>query len=84
MGQDAFFKRIQNFVTEQTCRTCSGHRLKKQYLSVLVAGKNIGELTSLSVEDSRKFFDTLTFSKEEEEIVFSIMKNITERLEFLS
>ncbi len=36
MGNDAFFKRIQMFATEQTCRSCDGHRLKKEYLSVLV------------------------------------------------
>ena len=84
MGNDAFFKRIANFVTEQVCRSCGWHRLKKEFLSVLVWGKNIGELTDLCVEDSRKFFDSLTFTKEESEIVGSIMKNITERLEFLS
>ena len=53
-------------------------------ISVLVWGKNIGELTELSVEDSRIFFDTLTFTSEEKQIVVAIMKNITERLEFLS
>ena len=84
VGNDAFFKRISNFATEQICRSCGGHRLKKEYLSVLVWGKNIGELTSLSVEDSRKFFEKLVFTKEEQEVVYGIMKNITERLEFLS
>lgn len=84
MANDTFLKRIQNFATEQVCRSCVWHRLKKEYLSVLVWGKNIGELTSLSVEESRKFFDTLIFTTEEKQIVSSIMKNITERLEFLS
>lgn len=84
MGNDAFLKRIANFATEQICRTCGWHRLKKEYLSVLVWGKNIGELTSLSVENSRLFFTDLVFTKEEKEITFSIMKNINERLEFLS
>ncbi len=84
MGNDAFMKRIAQFATERICRNCSGHRLKKEYLSVLVWGKNIGELTELSVEDSRIFFDTLSFTSEEKQIVVAIMKNITERLEFLS
>ncbi len=84
MGNDAFFKRILNFATEQVCRSCSGHRLKREFLSVLVWGKNIGELTSLSVEESRKFFDGLAFTTEEKQIVGAIMKNITERLEFLA
>jgi excinuclease ABC subunit A len=84
MGKDAFFKRIQTFATEQICRSCLWHRLKKEYLSVLVWGKNIGEVTDLSVEDSRIFFDSLSFTREEKEITWAIMKNITERLEFLS
>ncbi|MDD2694139.1 MAG: excinuclease ABC subunit UvrA [Candidatus Gracilibacteria bacterium] len=84
LANDAFFKRISQFATEQICRTCGGFRLKKEYLSVLVGGKNIGELTSLSVEQSRTFFDTLSFTKEEKQIVEGILKNITERLEFLS
>ncbi len=84
MWNDAFLKRIQNFATEQVCRSCVWHRLKKEYLSVLVWGKNIGEVTNLSVEESKTFFDTLIFTKEESQIVASIMKNITERLEFLS
>lgn len=36
MSNDAFFKRISTFATEQVCRTCVGHRLKKEYLSVLI------------------------------------------------
>ncbi len=33
MGNDTFLKRILNFATEQVCRTCGGHRLKKDYLN---------------------------------------------------
>lgn len=36
MGNDAFMKRIAQFATERVCRSCDGHRLKKEYLSVLV------------------------------------------------
>ena len=84
MSKDTFFKRISTFATEQICRSCSGHRLKKEYLSVLVWGKNIGEITSLSVDLSRLFFEELSFTREETQIVEGILKNITERLEFLS
>ncbi len=84
MGTDTFFKRISTFATEQVCRTCHGHRLKAEYLWVRVGEKNIGELTSLSVEQSRLFFSELVFSSEEKVIVESILKNIVERLEFLA
>ena len=84
ISNDAFFKRISTFATEQVCRTCKGHRLKKEYLSVLIGSKNIGELTSMSVEESIQFFSQLNFTSEERKIVEWIFKNITERLEFLS
>ncbi len=62
-------KRISPFATQRMCRVCNGHRLKKEYLAVLVGGKNIGELTEFSVEDSRIFFDKISFSSEEKQIV---------------
>ena len=83
MGNDTYFKRIMQFATEQVCRTCHGHRLQEKFLAVRIQGKNIGELASLSVEDSLKFFATLELSKSHEHIAAPILKNITERLEFL-
>jgi excinuclease ABC subunit A len=84
MGNDTFFKRIAMFATEQVCRTCNGYRLKPQYLSVRIHGKNIGELVSMSVEESIHFFARLPLSKEHDHIAKPILKNIRERLEFLA
>jgi excinuclease ABC subunit A len=84
MGNDTFFKRIAMFATEQVCRTCNGYRLKPQYLSVRIHGKNIGELVSMSVEESIHFFTRLPLSKEHDHIAKPILKNIRERLEFLA
>jgi excinuclease ABC subunit A len=81
---DTFFKRISSFATEQVCRSCDGFRLKKSFLSVKIHWKNIGELSWLSVEQSLDFFSHLVLSKTEEHIAKPILKNIVERLEFLS
>lgn len=81
---DAYFKRIANFATEQMCRECHGYRLKQEYLSVYLYGKNIGELSSLSVTESIEFFSQITLSKEHAHIAQPVLKNIRERLEFLS
>ena len=83
-AHDAYFKRIANFATEQVCRSCSGYRLQRPYLSIRISGKNIGELTMKSVEDSLWFFAQLSLTKSEEHIAKPILKNIVERLEFLS
>ncbi|NRH20588.1 excinuclease ABC subunit UvrA [Candidatus Gracilibacteria bacterium] len=83
-AHDAYFKRIANFATEQVCRTCEGYRLQKAYLSIKIGDKNIGELASFSVEKSLNFFKNIVLSKTEEHISKPILKNIIERLEFLS
>ncbi len=83
-AHDAYFKRIANFATEQICRSCEGYRLQKPYLSIRISGKNIGELSMKSVEDSLGFFSSLSLTKSEEHIAKPILKNIVERLEFLS
>ena len=83
-ASDAFFKRISSFATEQICRSCGGYRLQKPYLNVKISGKNIGEVASMSVEDSLVFFSSLKLSKSEEHVSKPVLKNIVERLEFLS
>ena len=81
---DAYMKRIANFATEKVCRSCNGYRLQKPFLSIRINGKNIGELASMSVEDSRIFFHELVLNSSEKHIAAPILKNITERLEFLA
>lgn len=83
-NNDAYFKRIMNFATEQTCRSCGGFRLKPEYLSIKIHGKNIGELSSMSVRESILFFENLVLTHEQNIIVKPILKNIKERLEFLA
>lgn len=81
---DAFMKRISQYVTEIECEVCHGHRLRQSSLHVFVGGMNIGELANLSVLSALEFFKTLEFSISEKIITKSILKNITDRLEFLS
>jgi excinuclease ABC subunit A len=76
-------KRIEKFATEEICRTCNGGRIKKEYLAVRISGKNIAELTRMSVRESLSFFDVLRLSKEEEKISGLVLKNIRDRLQFL-
>ncbi|MBX9808890.1 excinuclease ABC subunit UvrA [Candidatus Gracilibacteria bacterium] len=83
-ANDAYFKRIASFATEQICRSCNGYRLQKPFLNVKISDKSIGEVASLSVEDALHFFSNLSLSKSEEHIIKPIFKNIVERLEFLS
>jgi len=57
-------KEIEDYMREKKCSLCDGKRLKEDVLAVKIFGKNISEMTCLSVEESLKFFGEL-FSKTE-------------------
>ena len=68
---------------ELPCPNCGGSRLKPSVLSVLIDGKNIFEVTNLSIRDLRNFIDGLTLTKEQAEISEILVKEILSRLDFL-
>jgi excinuclease ABC subunit A len=67
----------------QVCNVCNGGRLKKESLAVLIDGKNISEVTNLSIEKTRNFCSNLKFKGNAEIISKQILKEINERLAFL-
>ncbi|NMD41102.1 MAG: excinuclease ABC subunit UvrA [Deltaproteobacteria bacterium] len=75
---------ISRFLNTITCPMCSGARLKKELLHVTIGSKNIFELTTLSVDDLMVFFDGLRFDRKAEEIASRLVKEIMDRLGFLS
>ena len=74
---------IEGYMTELECPKCKGSRLDDSVLSVLVGGKNIFEVTLLSIKDLHKFITNLKLTKEQEEIARLIIKEIDSRLSFL-
>ena len=74
---------IEGFMTELPCNSCHGSRLSDEVLSVKVGGKNIYEVTCLSIKDLYQFVISLKLSKSETEIANLILKEIKSRLEFL-
>ena len=74
---------IERYMTELPCPYCHESRLKEEALSVRVGGKNIYEVTQLSIRDLIDFFDNLKLNNEQKEISFLIIKEIKERLNFL-
>ncbi|MCH5160963.1 MAG: excinuclease ABC subunit UvrA [Clostridiales bacterium] len=75
--------RISRFTNSQPCPDCGGKRLKKEALSVKVAGKNIDELCSLPVKRLREFFSALELSQSKAIIAERVLKEIRARLDFL-
>tara|TARA_B100001250_G_scaffold341748_1_gene309839 strand:- start:4228 stop:7053 length:2826 start_codon:yes stop_codon:yes gene_type:complete len=74
---------IEQFMSLRPCSTCKGMRLKKESLSILIKGNNIGELSSMSISDINVFFKDIKLSKTEMKIADQILKEISQRLSFL-
>jgi excinuclease ABC subunit A len=76
-------ERIQEYMSFRPCPACRGARLKPEVLAVRVGGRNIYELTRLSVTAALAFLSGLELSATEELIAARIIKEIRERLSFL-
>jgi excinuclease ABC subunit A len=74
---------LEKFMSQKPCEECGGKRLKPEALGVTVGDKNIWELSSFSVTDSLKFFDSVKFNKNEKKISYQILKEINARLGFM-
>ena len=68
---------------EVVCRGCRGDRLRPEALSVRFQGRNIAELTALSVEEAERFVCALDLGRREEQIARDIRGELVSRLHFL-
>lgn len=75
---------IEEYMYESPCPACKGARLNPISLAVKVGNKNIYEVTQLSVVKSLEFFDKLDLSPMNRIIGGQIIKEIRDRLQFLS
>lgn len=82
-SSEAIRQWAEGFMTITKCKTCGGGRLKEDSLWVKVAGKNIHEITLMSLKLCRDFFDTLDLGERKMIIARQIIKEIKARLDFL-
>ncbi len=75
---------IEDYMYESPCPACNGARLNPVSLAVKIDNKNIYEVSQLSVVKSLKFFDELNLSTMNKIIGSQIIKEIKDRLQFLS
>ncbi|MEF2590855.1 MAG: excinuclease ABC subunit UvrA [Blautia obeum] len=83
-GSDAMKQEYESFMRITPCKTCKGQRLKKESLAVTVGNRNIYEVTSLSIENLKKFMSELRLTEQQELIGKQILKEIRARVGFLS
>ena len=75
---------LERYMIETECDTCHGARLNEDVLQVKVGKKNIFEVTEMSIKDLIPFFNNLKLTKEKQEIATLLLKEIIDRLDFLS
>ena len=80
---DAMREDYENYMTITPCPACHGARLRPEVLSVKVGGKNIAEVTALTIRECDEFFSGLSLSEREAKIAAQILKEIHARLGFL-
>ena len=74
----------EQFMRITPCEACHGQRLKPESLAVTVAGKNIYEMTSMSVKNLKTFVDQMELTKQQHLIGDQILKEIRARVGFLN
>ena len=76
-------EKLQAYRDQVTCRTCEGSRLRPEANHVRIAGKTMGEVTRLSVDQALEFFKQHVVGEIEEQIAGPLLREIVHRLEFL-
>jgi len=83
---DGIREELSKYQSSHACEVCGGARLKPEALAVKVARKTISEVTELSIAEAGAWFLALSdrLTPKEREIAHRILKEINERLGFLS
>ena len=71
------------YMIDRTCKTCHGKRLKDVVLAITVNGKNIIDLTEMSVTEALEFYENIELTEKQKQIATEILKEIKERLSFM-
>ncbi|MBI2891515.1 MAG: excinuclease ABC subunit UvrA [Nitrospirae bacterium] len=75
---------LERFMGEKPCPECRGGRLRRESLAFRVGGKNIYEVTCLTILEAEAFFKSLALEAREAEIGRRVLKEVRERLKFLT
>ena len=81
----------KHFWSDEPCPTCKGARLRPEALNVFLGdrrevsggGKNILDVTTLSIKSAHDFFVSLELSKKDSEISKTVVKEVSSRLKFM-
>jgi excinuclease ABC subunit A len=73
----------QEFMREVPCSVCGGARLNPTVLAVTIGGKNIHQVSTMSIGETLAFFEGLVLTEREAQIAVRVLKEVRARLQFL-
>ena len=74
---------LRQYQTAMTCRSCLGARLQPDALNVRVGGRNIAEVSALTIEDLRIWLRSLTLTEFDREVAAHVLREAMDRIDFL-
>ncbi|SER81092.1 excinuclease ABC subunit A [Gracilibacillus ureilyticus] len=83
-SSDFIREQMEKYMANKDCPTCDGYRLNPEALAVKVNQHHIGEVTAMSVTEAHQFFTTLHLSDKEQQISAMIIRELDDRLTFLT
>ncbi len=75
---------LGKFIAARRCPECGGSRLRREARHVFVGGKNIHQVSTLTLRQSQAFFGNLTLEGARQTIADKIKREISGRLRFLN
>ena len=82
-GSDTMKQEYESFMQITPCKDCGGQRLKKEALAVTVSGKNIHEVTTMSIRKLYDFLKDMKLTAQQQLIGEQVLKEIRARVGFL-
>lgn len=74
---------IEKYMVSEVCPVCEGKRLKKEFLNVLLDGKNIDDWVSMDVESLVEYLKTFKEKRSQNKIFNSLVNEVCSRLQIL-
>ena len=82
-GSDTMKQQYEEFMRITPCKSCGGQRLKKESLAVTVSGKNIYEITAMSIRNLDAYLKEMELTEQQHLIGDQVLKEIRARVGFL-
>jgi len=75
----------RKFIVQRICPVCGGKKLRSEALAVTIMGKNIIELTELTISEAHSFINKIAenLSEKQRTIVKDLITEISKRLQFM-